>query len=95
MIFIQEWTKLDQHEGKPCPARRAGHAAVCLNYGGDRPQVFITGGFDHGLRTLSDGWILDVESGKWRKVSSLLNMQLDLLLEVTYVFNDMHILIKT
>ena len=69
---MQHWSKLDKHDvGDPCPAGRSGHAAVCLNYGEDQPQVFIFGGHD-GREPLSDGWILDVQSGRWREVSSLL-----------------------
>ena len=66
--FIQHWSKLN---GEPCPARRRDHAAVCLNYGGDRPQVFVSGGWS-GKKTLKDGWILDMQSGRWREVSTLL-----------------------
>ena len=68
VILMQHWRKLDQHKGEPCPVGRVRHAAVCL---GDQPQVFITGGYDnHNI--LNDGWILDVQSGRWREVSSLL-----------------------
>ena len=70
VIFMQHWSKLD-NVGEPCPVRRAGHAAVCLNYGEDQPQIFIFGGQDD-FNVFSDGWILDVQSGRWREVSSLL-----------------------
>lgn len=53
----------------PCPSRRDSHAAVCLDYGGDHPQLFIIGGIDNDKKALSDGWMLDVNSGKWREVS--------------------------
>ena len=71
VIFMQHWSKLD-NVGEPCPVGRWGHAAVCLNYGEDQPQIFIFGGRDGDYDVLSDGWILDVQSGRWRKVSSLL-----------------------
>ena len=71
VIFMQHWSKLD-NVGEPCPVGRADHAAVCLNYGEDQPQIFISGGKDDYYNALSDGWILDVQSGRWREVSSLL-----------------------
>ena len=71
VIFMQHWRKLD-NVGGPCPVGRIDHAAVCLNYGEDQPQIFIFGGRDKFVNLLSDGWILDVQSGRWRKVSSLL-----------------------
>ena len=49
---------------------RSYHAAVCLDYGKDSPQVLITGGFDQGDRALSDVWILDVLSGCFKEVST-------------------------
>ena len=73
VIFMQNWSKLDQHVGEPCPMRRYAHAAVCLNYGGDCPQIFIAGGHDNDTYDdQSCGWILDMHSRRWREVSSLL-----------------------
>ena len=72
VIFMQHWSKANKRLGEPCPVGTARHAAVCLNYGEDQPQIFIFGGKDAGDNVLSDGWILDVQSGKWREVSSLL-----------------------
>ena len=60
---------MDIQEGKSCPMGRTRHAAVCLGYGGDHPQLLITGGLDDGNKVLSDSWILDLQSGKWREVS--------------------------
>ena len=65
----QEWTKLERPEGAPWPAERSSHAACCLNYGQDHPQVLVTGGADMNGNALSDMWILDVQSGRWREVS--------------------------
>ena len=66
---MQHWSKLAHHVGEPWPVKRAGHAAVCLGYGGDHPQLLVTGGLGAGSKVLSDAWILDVQSGKWREVS--------------------------
>ena len=65
----QEWTKLERAEGAPWPAERSDHAACCLNYEQDHPQVLVTGGWDKNGNTINDMWILDVQSGRWREVS--------------------------
>ena len=54
--------------GEPCPVERTAHAAVCLGYGGDHPQLLVTGGRDAREKFLKDTWILDMQSGKWREV---------------------------
>ena len=65
----QEWTKLEKPEGAAWPVERVRHAATCLNYGEEHPQLLVTGGMDKDGNTLQDAWILDVNSGRWRKVS--------------------------
>ena len=65
---------MDNHEGEPCPVARNGHAAVCLDYGGDHPQLLVIGGKNAGT-TLSDAWLLDVQSERWRKVRVYVCMQ--------------------
>ena len=58
---------MEYPEGEPCPAGRYEHAAVCLGQG-TRPQLVVHGGQDlHALKDVL--WILDVESGRWKKVS--------------------------
>ena len=56
--------------GEPSPTPRDSHIAVCINYGEERPQLFVFGGRDD-VRTLKDGWILDVQSWKWSEVSEV------------------------
>ena len=46
---------------------RSSHAAVCLDYG-DHPQLLVIGGVGVNDKTLSDAWMLDVQSGRWREV---------------------------
>ena len=65
---MQHWSKLDHHEGGPRPVGRWGHAAICLDYG-NRPQLFVTGGFSGSMKVLSDAWMMDMQSGRWREVS--------------------------
>lgn len=48
--------------------RRESHTAVCLDYGGDRPQLLVVGGHEEDYEVLSDVWLLDVQSGKWKEV---------------------------
>ena len=64
VIFMQHWSKLEI-QGESCPVERCDHAAVCLGYGGDHPQLLVTGGYAY----LSDVCLLDLESGRWREVS--------------------------
>ena len=63
---MQHFSKMDT-QGESCPKGRDSHAAVCLGYGGDHPQLLVTGGWD-GYSVLSDVWLLDVQSGRWREV---------------------------
>ncbi len=59
-------------QGEPWPVERSSHAACCLNYGQDHPQLLVYGGMDYGLKTLGDMWMLDVDIGKWSEVSLVL-----------------------
>ena len=65
----QESTKLERPEGAPWPVERDSHAACCLNYGEENPQLLVTGGVDNNGNTLQDAWVLDVNSWRWREVS--------------------------
>ena len=65
---MQHWSKLDHHVGEPWPVGRSRHAAVCLDCGGAHPQLLVIGGLDNGGKVLSDAWLLDVQSRKWREV---------------------------
>ncbi len=56
-------------EGEPWPVGRAVHAACCLGYGEDLPQLLVHGGVDDNMCTLGDLWVLNVDTGKWTKVS--------------------------
>ena len=60
--------KLKQSGRGPWPERRADHAACCLNYGQQYPQLLVYGGRNKENKPLEDVWILDVERGNWRKV---------------------------
>ena len=65
VLFMQHFSKMDT-QGESCPERYY-HAAVCLGYGGDHPQLLVTGGIG-SVNILSDVWLLDVQSGRWREV---------------------------
>ena len=67
-VSFQCWTKLNKSGGGPWPQERSCHAAVCLNYGQQYPQLLVTGGLDKQNKQLADVWILDVERGTWRMV---------------------------
>ncbi len=55
--------------GGAWPVGRSAHAACCLNYGQDHPQLLLHGGLDNRYKTLGDMWILDVDTVKWTEVS--------------------------
>ncbi len=59
-------------EGEPWPVERRGHAACCLNYGQDHPQLLVHGGLDNDYKKLRDMLILDMVTGKWAEVSLVL-----------------------
>ena len=67
VLFMQHFSKMDT-QGESCPKGRYDHAAVCLGYGGDHPQLLVTGGLGSDLDVLSDVWLLDVQSWRWREV---------------------------
>ena len=54
--------------GGDSPTVRIWHAAACIEHGGDRPQLVITGGLDAGNKVLNDVWIMDVQSGRLKEV---------------------------
>ncbi len=56
-------------QGGPWPVERYGHAACCLNYGQDHPQLLVHGGLGNDDYVLGDMWILVVDTGKWTEVS--------------------------
>ena len=64
----QEWTKLEKPGGASWPVERSAHAACCLNFGEEHPQLLVTGGVDKNGNTLQDAWVLDVNSGRWMEV---------------------------
>ena len=68
VLFMQHWSKLEHPVGEPRPVGRSAHAAACLGYGGDRPQLLVIGGLAADNKLLDDAWLLDVKSKKWREV---------------------------
>ena len=64
----QIWTKLNKSGAWPEERYTAG--ACCLNYGQRFPQLLVRGGLVvERNEPLADAWILDIRSGKWKKVS--------------------------
>ena len=66
VLFMQHFSKMDTLR-ESSPEERSEHAAVCLGYSGDHPQLLVTGGYN-GRRVMNDLWLLDVQSGRWREV---------------------------
>ncbi len=59
---------MESVQGEPWPVGRSRHAACCLNYGQDHPQLLVHGGVGNDS-TLGDVWILSVDTGKWSEVN--------------------------
>ena len=59
-------------QGEQWPVGRSVHAACCLNYDQDHPQLLVYGGMDKDYKTLGDMWILDVDTVQWTEVSLVL-----------------------
>ena len=71
----QKWTKLEKPEGAPWPVERTRHAACCLNYADHKPKLLVTGGLDKNLKTLSDAWLLDINTRRWREVREVTEVE--------------------
>ena len=50
---------------------RSLHAACCLSYGEEHPQLLVSGGLDKDGNCLKDLWVLDVEAGTWKEVRGI------------------------
>ena len=51
------------------PMGRQNHAAICLGYGEDHPQLLVTGGWY--AAALNDTWLLDLKEKIWKEVNKL------------------------
>ena len=71
-IDIQNWKKLNKSGDGPWPEERSSHAACCLNYGQQFPQLLVSGGVDRENMPLADLWILDIERVNWREASEII-----------------------
>ena len=65
---MQHWNKLEDDKENPWPKERECHAAVCLGFGGAHPQLLVVGGASDAAIALSDMWVLDIGSWRWREV---------------------------
>lgn len=68
VCVFQHWSKVDCRDGEPWPMRRSQHTAVCLGKGGDCPQLLVIGGLSWMNKGLSDIWMLDTQSKRWKEV---------------------------
>ena len=60
LFLLQHWSQLE-----PCPVVQSHHAAACLGYRSDNPQLLVTG----GREAVGDAWILNINSRQWTRVS--------------------------
>ena len=68
MVKFQVVTELRRKGGQPWPAARDAHAACCLGFGSENPQLLVIGGIDAFDETIGDAWIFDLSSQTWREV---------------------------
>ena len=61
-------------DGAPQPSPRRRHAAVCLDYNTNNPQLLVIGGYDD--KALSDVWCLDIQAQSWQQVYFIIIVQL-------------------
>ena len=67
--LLQVFTKLKgPGEQQVWPVRRYGHAACCLGFSSEHPQLLISGGIGDDGETLKDCWLFDVSSRRWKEV---------------------------
>ncbi len=69
------FTKLVYPYGAPQPSPRSGHAAVCLDYNTNNPQLLVIGGHDD-KKTFNNVWCLDVQAQSWQQVYCIIIVQL-------------------
>jgi len=48
---------------------RYNHAAVCLEYEREKALLLVSGGVDAAGTVLSDTWLIEIYSGRRRKVN--------------------------
>ena len=68
IFSLQTWSNISKSEGESWPEERSNHAACCLNYGQQYPQLLVTGGGNTENKPIADAWILDIERKHWRNV---------------------------
>ena len=65
--YLQHWTKVNKpwiNRSVKWPTGRFGHAATCVS----GPLLVIVGGRSSGQSAISDCWIHDLTTMKWKKV---------------------------
>ena len=56
-------------KGSLWPEARQSHAACCLNFGQESPQLLVSGGISRNVKKVfKDLWMLDIDSGNWKEV---------------------------
>ncbi len=62
-------------DGAQQQSPRSSHAAVCVDYNTNSPQLLVIGGRDDN-KTLKDVWCLDVQAQSWQQVYFIIIVQL-------------------
>ena len=59
---------MEPREGQLWPVGRACHAACCLGFDSECPQLLVIGGGTTDNEGLNDAWIYDLQSRNWKEV---------------------------
>ena len=57
-----------QQHRQPWPEERSSHAACCIGFGSDWPQLFVIGGRGCFNQPLNDAWLCDLTTIQWKQV---------------------------
>ena len=79
---------MECQEGQLWPAGRACHAACCLSFDSECPQLLVIGGCTTDIKTLKDAWIFDLQSRKWKEVCPLSQISITHYKKHTPLSND-------
>ena len=68
-FVFQEITRIEGKPGEVWPVVTVGHhAACCLGFNTDHPQLMVSGGRSSQDEPLGGVWLFDIITNKWKEV---------------------------
>ena len=81
-LLYQEFIRIEGKEGELWPIVTVGqHAACCLGFNTEHPQLLVTGGRSNQDTAMEGTWLFDVANKRWNEVmmyTSLTRLSLSL-----------------